>query len=194
MSANGQRALSLSWLYGGRQLVFSATAGAAHHIQLRTLDVTGTGTDLMAGSRALLTAGNSGTSTCVSLLVTPDGGTAICATGAGSPGDTGDTGDTGSDAGCANGGLRFMAFPLHGDPSGKLARVLYQYPGPCHDGTSFTLWTDASASSVIGVTSVNVAHQGGKEAFQVGVITGGRFRPVNIAKSIPPNEYVDLAF
>ncbi len=32
---------SLSWLSGGRQLVFSAsTAASAHHLQLRTLDVT----------------------------------------------------------------------------------------------------------------------------------------------------------
>jgi hypothetical protein len=124
----------------------------------------------------------------MSLQITPDGGTAICATGAGSPGDTG------SDAGCANGGLRFMAFPLPGDPSGKLARVLYQYPGACHDGTSFTLWTDASANSIIGVTKINVASEGIKEAYQVGVITGRRFRPLNIAKIVPPDEYVDLAF
>jgi hypothetical protein len=181
---------TLSWIYGGRQLVFSATAGSADHLQLRTLDVTGTGTDLMADSRALLTADNPGTSTCDSLQVTPDGGTAICATSAGRPGDPA------GNAGCANGRLRFTAFSLPNDPSGKLARVLYQYPGACHDGTSVTLWTDASASSIIGVTSISVATEGGKYAyaFQVGVITGGHFRPLNIAKSVRPGDYVNLAF
>jgi len=180
---------TLSWLYGGRQLVFSAsTAGSAHYLQLRALDVTGAGTDLVAGSRALLTADNPATSRCVSLQITPDGGTAICATRAGAPGDP-----AGS-AGCANGRLRFTAFSLPADPSGKLARILYQYPGACHDGESFALWTDASASSVIGVTRINVDNAGGKEAVQVGVITGGHFRPLNIAKNVPPGNYAGLGF
>jgi hypothetical protein len=177
---------TLSWLYGGRRLVFSAsTAGSAHYLQLRTLDVKGAGTDLMAGSQALLTADNPATSRCVSLQITPDGETAICATRAGSPGDPS------GNAGCANGALRFMAFPLPADPSGKLARVLYQYPGACHDGTSSSLWTDPSASSIIGVTQIN---EGGKESYRVGVITGGRFRPLNIAKIVSPGIYMDLAF
>jgi hypothetical protein len=56
------------------------------------------------------------------------------------------------------------------------------------------LWTDASASSIIGVTRINPNNDGGKEADQIGVITGGRFRPLNIAKSVPPEEYLSLAF
>jgi hypothetical protein len=176
---------TLSWLHD-RQLLFSATAGSAHHFQLRALDVTGAGTDLMAGSRALLTADNPGTSTCASLQITPDGGTAICATQY--PYATG----TGSNAGCANGGLKFIAFPLR--IPNQPGRVLYQYPGACHNGESFTLWTDASASSIIGVTWINPHNDGGKEAVQIGVISGGHFRPLNIAKSVPSGEYADLAF
>jgi hypothetical protein len=176
----------LSWLSDGRHLVFSALAGSVQDMQLRTLDVAGTGTDLMVGSQALFTADSS--ADCASLHVTPDGRTVICPTRAGSPGAP-----PGS-AGCAYGALRFTAFPLPDEPSGKPARVLYRYPGTCHDGMSFTLWTDASASSVIGVTSINVASKGVKEAYQVGVITGGRFRPLNIAKSVPPGDYADLAF
>jgi hypothetical protein len=180
---------TLTWLSGGRQLVFNAgefTAGSAYYSQLRTLDVTATGTDLMADSRPLLTVNNSGASTCLSLQITPDGKAAICATQYAFV-----TGD-GSNAGCANGGLKFIAFPL---PAAKPSRVLYQYRGACHSGESFTLWTDPSASSIIGVTRIDVDNKGTKEAIQIGVITGGRFRPLNIAKSIPSDNYGDrLAF
>src|SRR6202000_2750433 len=70
---------TLSWPNGGRQLVFSATAGSGHAPQLRALDVTGPGANLMADSRPLLTTDSPGTSSCGSLRVTPDGGTAACA-------------------------------------------------------------------------------------------------------------------
>jgi hypothetical protein len=179
---------TLTWLSGGRRLAFNASefmASSAYYSQLRTLDVTATGTDLMADSRPLLTVNNSGASTCLSLQITPDGKAAICATQYAFV-----TGD-GSNAGCANGGLKFIAFPL---PAPKPSRVLYQYRGACHNGVSFTLWTDASASSIIGVTRINLDNAGGKEADQVGVITGGRFRPLNIAKSVPPDNYGGLAF
>jgi hypothetical protein len=186
---SGLSGSTLTWLSGGRRLVFNAsefTAGSAYYSQLRTLNVTATGTDLMADSRALLTVNNSGASTCVSLQITPDGGTAVCATQYAFV-----TGD-GSNAGCANGGLKFIAFPL--PISHQPGRVLYQYRGACHNGESFTLWTDASARSIIGVTRINVANEGGKEAVQVGVITGGHFRPLSIAKSVPQGNYANLAF
>lgn len=175
---------TLSWLDGGRQLVFNAATGPANHDQLRALDVTGTGTDLIAGSRALFTVGDPGTSACRSLRITPDGGTVICATGVGP--------DPRSGPGCANGGLKFIAFPLA--VPRQPGRVLYQYRGGCQDADAFTLWTDASASSIIGMTRVNTASKGVKEAFQAGVIAGGRFRPLNIAKSVPPGDYAGLAF
>ena len=179
---------TLSWLPGGRQLVFNArvpTAGSAYRSQLRVLDVKGTGTNLTADSRALLTLGDTDTSVCESLQITPDGGTAICAT------QYAYTNGTGTNSGCANGGLKFIAFPL---ATPKLGRILYQYRGACHNGVSFMLWTDASASSIIGVIRINPNNDGGKEADQVGVITGGRFRPLNIAKSVPPEEYLSLTF
>jgi hypothetical protein len=135
----------------------------------------------MAGSRVLLTVYDTAVSTCESLQITPDGGTAICATQTG----------IGSDVGCANGGeLKFIAFPL---PAPKPSRVLYQYRGACQDGDSSTLWTDASASSIIGVTRINLT-AGDKETAQVGVITGGHFRPLNIAKSVDPAHYVEIGF
>jgi hypothetical protein len=178
----------LTWLSGGRRIVFSAseyTASQVYYSQLRVLDVTGTGTNLMTDSRALLTVNNSGASTCLSLQITTDGKAAICAT------QYDFMNGSGSNAGCANGGLRFIAFPL---PAPRPSRVLYQYRGACHNGESFTLWTDASASSIISATRINVDNAGGKEAVQIGVISGGRFRPLNIAQSVPPANYAGLGF
>lgn len=182
-SEGGERALS--WPSSGRQLVFLANAGSARDLQLRTLDITGTGTDLVAGSRALLTADNADTSACSWLQITPDGRTVICDTEAGAPGAD-------DSHACANGALKFIAFPL--PVQRRPGRVLYQYPGGCHHGATFTLWTDASASSIIGVTEIGTAAPGVKEAYAIGVITGGRFRPLNIAKSIPPDDYAALVF
>lgn len=162
------------------------TQGPVYHGQLRMLDVKSTGANLTADSRVLLTVGTTGATTCESLQITPDGKTAVCATqyykaGAGS----------GNNAGCANGGLKFTAFPL---PATRPSRVLYQNRGACNNGYSFTLWTDSSASSIIGVTWINPHGAGGREAVQIGVITGGHFRPLNIATSVPPETYPNLAF
>jgi len=44
------------------------------------------------------------------------------------------------------------------------------------------------------VTEIGLTAPGGKEAFAIGVITGGRFRPLNIAKSIHPDDYAALVF
>jgi hypothetical protein len=182
---------TLTWLPGGRQLAFNvnvSTQGPVYHGQLRMLDVKSTGANLTADSRVLLTVGTTGATTCESLQITPDGKTAVCATqyykaGAGS--------GTGTSAACANGGLKFTAFPL---PATRPSRVLYQNRGACNNGDSFTLWTDPSASSIIGVTWINPHGAGGREAVQIGVITGGHFRPLNIATSVPPETYPNLAF
>jgi hypothetical protein len=182
-SEGGERALS--WASGGRQLVFLANAGSARDLQLRALDSTGTGTDLVAGSRALLTANNADTSACGWLQITPDGRTVICDVWAGRPGSD-------DPSGCANGVLQILAFPLPAQR--QPGRVLYQYPGACHHGATFTLWMNASASSIIGVTENGPTAPGGKDSYAIGVITGGRFRPLNIAKSIPPDAYLALVF
>ena len=186
---SGLGASTLSWLSGGRQLVFSAsefTASSAYYLQLRTLDVTGTGTDLMAASRALLTVNNAGASTC-----------ALAADHAGRRNRHLRHSVRLPDRRRQQRGLRKRRTEVHRLPPPRpprARRVLYQYRGACHNGVSFTLWTDASASSIIGVTRINPANEGGKEADQVGVITGGHFRPLNIAKSVSPHDYATLAF
>ena len=176
---------ALSWPSGGRQLVFLANAGSARDLQLRTLDITGTGTDLVADSRVLLTLDNADTSACSFPRITPGGRTVICDTEVGAPGAD-------VSGACANGALKFIAFPLPAQR--RHGRVLYQYPGACHHGATFTLWADASANSIIGVTEIGKAAPGVNEAFAIGVITGGRFRPLNIAKSIRPSDYAALVF
>jgi hypothetical protein len=181
-------ASTLSWLSGGRQLVFSvgqSGAGSAYSLQLRALDVTGAGTDLLAASRALLTVTNSGPSTCYSLHITPDGGTAVCAT------QYAFVIGSGGSAGCANGGLKFTAYAVS---TGKPVRVLYQYRGACHNGLSVLLWMDDSARYIIGATEINVANQGGKQATQLGVISDGRIRRLEISKSVSQEDYGTLAF
>jgi hypothetical protein len=185
-------ASTLSWLSGGRQLVFSTSefkTGSVYNVSLRTLNVTGTGTDLMTASRTLLSIDNTGGSTCVSLHITPDGGTVICGTQYAFLTGTG----TGSNAGCANGGLEFIdvSFPV------RLSKtpVLYQYRGACHNGVSYLPWTDASGSTIIGVTVINPFNEGGKQAGQVGVITDGHLRPLKIANSVSsPRDYASLSF
>jgi hypothetical protein len=180
--------VTLSWLPGGQQLVFSVgqfTTGTDYSLQLRRLDVTGSATDLLAASRGLLTIPNSGPSTCNSLHITPDGETAICAT------QYDFESDGGSNAGCAGGGLQFTAYSIR---TGKPVRVLYQNRGACHNGAFITLWTGASASEIIGETGINLANEGGKQAFQLGVITGGHFRPLKISSSVYPWDYGRAAF
>ncbi len=179
---------TLTWLANGRQLVFSVgafTTGSSYTLQLRALDVAGSGTDLMTGSRALLTVPNSGPSTCDSLHITPNGETAVCAT------QYDFLSGGGSNAGCANGGLELTAYSIRtGEPVG----VLYRYQGACHNGLSSLLWTDASARYIIGATVINEANEGGKLAGQLGVIANGHFRPLKIAKSAPAAYYGTVAF
>jgi hypothetical protein len=184
---------TLSWLSDGRQLAFSdvppgAGQGSAQQDQLRTLDVTGAGTDLLADSRVVLTLKSPGSSpsNCWTMHLTPDGATVICGTQYSFL-----DGGAGAKAGCANGGLEFTAYSAR---TGRLVRVLYQYRGACSNGLSSVLWTDASASSIIGATETDIANQGGKQASQLGVITDGHIRPLKLAKSVSPADYGTIAF
>ena len=182
---------TLSWLPGGRHLAFSNIppgTRAGHQDQLRTIDVTGPGTNLRAASRAVLTVTNqiSSPSSCWTMDLTPDGGTVTCAT------TYGYGGLTGTDAGCANGGLEVTAYSAR---TGKPVRVLYKFRDACSDGLAAVLWTDSSARYIIGATetdlpgTTNTPHAG-----QLGVITNGHFRPLRLPKSVSPKDYLMIAF
>ena len=182
---------TLSWLSGGRQLVFSdlslgAPRRSYQQSQLRTIHLTGSGTDLLADSRVLFALSTPVTSpgSCATMHATPDGGTVICGFQYGVL-------SGGTNAGCANGGLEFTAYSV---PVGKPVRVLYRYPGPCDNGRTEVLWTDASAKYVIGALEIDVANQGGPQTGRLGVIIDGRLRLLPMAKALPAAAYLTAAF
>jgi hypothetical protein len=182
--------LTLSWLPGGRRLAFTASSpGGPQENQLRTLDLTASGTDLMADSRAVLTVRipASNPSTCWMMQLAPDGGTVVCGTQFAvfnGPADN---------AGCANGGLEFTSYSV---ATGKPERVLYRYQsrGACFDGLADPLWTGSSGSSIVGATEINIGNQGGKQVDQLGVITDGRIRLLKLPSSVSPDYDGIVAF
>lgn len=180
---------TLSWLPGGRQLAFSVVPpGGSPGNQLRTLDLTASGTDLMAASRALLTVKSPGTSpsSCYTMYLTPDGGTAICATQYAFI-----VGPPGTSAGCANGGLEFTAYSVR---TGQPIRDLYQYRGACHSGLADVLWTGSSATSIVGAIEIDETSQGEIQNGELGVITDGRIRLLNLPTSVSRTFYALVAF
>lgn len=183
--AGGPAQDSVSWTSDGRQLAFNSFLSHPERYQLRTLDVTGSGTDLMAASRAVVTVPLSAAATCDSLHLTPDGGTVICAT------QYAFLINPGTNAGCANGGLELIAYSAR---TGKPVRVLYPYRGACHNGISSLLWTDASATEIVGAVQIDLANEGGKQTGQLGVITDGHIRLLKLPKSVSPTYYGIVAF
>jgi hypothetical protein len=172
---------TLSWLPNGRQLAFTATPPGADQggsNQLRILDVTGSGTDLITASRVLLTleSPSSSPSSCWSMSLTPDGGTVICASKYGVL-----EAGPGTPAGCANGGLEFTAYSAR---TGKAVRVLYRNRGACSRGVTLVAWTDASARYIVG--DIDVYDKAGTQAVQLGVITDGHIRPLKLPKNVNP--------
>ena len=184
--ASGPAASTLSWLSDGRHLAFSVVQASipADSLQLRLLDVTGSGTDLIADSRALLKVTLAGPANCWMMRITPDGGTVVCGT------QYAFVSGAGSSAGCAQDGPGFTAYSVR---TGKPVRVLYKYTGPCSNGLSYVLWTGASARYVIGVTEIN-PYSGGKPSGQLGVITDGHISLLKLPKSVSLTDYPDVAF
>jgi hypothetical protein len=182
---------TLSWLAGGRQLSFSHIPPGRHDAdqdQLRTIDVTGHGTDLLAASHVVLTVTDppSSPSTCWTLTLTPDGGTVICGTQYNESTD-----DRGTDAGCASAGLEFTAYSAR---TGKPVRVLYKYQGSCSNGETAVLWTDSSARYVIGATETNLGNQDGEPGRQLGVINDGHIRLLKLPASVRLTNFLTAAF
>jgi hypothetical protein len=155
---------------------------------MRTINVTGPGTNLRSASHVVLTVTNpiSSPSSCWTMGLTTDGGTVTCAT------TYGYGGLTGTDAGCANGGLEVTAYSAR---TGRPVRALYKFRDACSDGLAAVLWTDSSARSIIGATETdlpggtNTPHAG-----QIGVITDGHMRPLKLAKGVSLKDYLMIAF
>jgi hypothetical protein len=176
-------ALHLTWLSDGRHVAFDAVYSAS--VQVRTLDVSAPGADLLADSRTLITIPLSGPDTCYSAQATPDGRSVVCAT------QYGFLVGGGSAAGCAKHGPRFVVYSVR---TGKPVRVVYQYPGPCTSGLANVLWTDASASLVIGAVRFPDA-SGTLGTGQLGVMTkAGGFQPIKLPKTVIPVDFASIAF
>jgi len=175
---------NLTWLADGMHLAFGVSAGpeTAPAMQVRSLDMTAQGTNLLTASRVLVTMPQSGPAACFSAQVTPDGGTVVCGT------RYNVTAKGGSPAGCARQGPGFTVYSAR---TGKLVRVLYRYPGPCTSGQARLLWLDASATHVIGAVLTGAGLLSG----QLGVITkAGGFQAVRLAKEVTVQDYSFIAF
>jgi hypothetical protein len=178
----------LSWLPDSRHVVFETEGSAG--LELRSVDVTARGTDLLAASRLLLTIPL--TDDCGSVQATPDGTTALCVT------------NWGSNPGAANGatspplcssanGTKFVIYSVR---TGKPVRVPYRYHVPCKPAGGTVLWMDASASHVIGaVMSGSSAAPDVLTTGSLGVITqAGGFQPIKLPKAITARDYPYMAF
>lgn len=173
---DGEWATGVSWTADSRTVAFStvvtsATYAAAHSaLTERLIGATARSGDLAAASTAVLKApGN-----CMSLLLTPDGGTVVCATQANffqfnSP-----------PSGC--GGKHGPMFVAYSAVTGKRLRVLYQYPGPCVRALDTVLWADNSARHVIAEVQTDFGGNPRVITDRYGVAAAGKFVKFPVAK------------
>jgi hypothetical protein len=136
------------------------------------LSTTAPSGDLAAASKVVLSAPSS----CSSLLLTPDGGTVVCATQVDYPpllrGSTAPTD-------CAKNEPMFVAYSA---ATGKRLRDLYQYTGACDSAVYTVLWADDSARHVIGETQTRL--QGNPQYIdRYGVAAAGNFTKFQV---VPP--------
>ncbi|HTR90269.1 MAG TPA: hypothetical protein VMI73_00835 [Trebonia sp.] len=176
-------AADLSWLSDGKHVTFGAVYTTS--MQVRTLDVTAPGADLLADSRVLVTIPLSGAGACETAQATPDGGIVACAT------QYNFVSQSGPSADCPKHGPGFIAYSVR---TGKPARVLYRYSKPCTSGIANTVWLDASASHVIGAVRFPSASDA-VDTGELGVITRtGGFQPVKLPKAVIPADFESMTF
>ena len=172
----GVQGTGVSWTADSRQVAFSdvMTTGSNTYsgvLEERLISATAPSGDLASASKVLLKApGN-----CSSLLLTPDGGTVVCATQVNYP--PGDRSST-APADCAKNEPMFVAYSA---ATGKRLRVLYQYTGACDEAVFTVLWTDNSARHVIGETQIGL--KGDPFTNRYGVAVAGNFTKFQV---VPP--------
>ncbi len=161
----------LSWLDDGHTLAFAYPADSADR-DVRTLNTTSPGTNLIAGSRAVFSA-PTGHTCDSSLLMTADGKSVIC--GVFAP----------NNGWCTTGQLALTAYSV---ATGKLERVLYRYQGRCSFGAAIVVWAK-SAKLAIGLITVSKSvppQSPGPLTVMSGVATPGKFTslPVTLMRGI----------
>jgi hypothetical protein len=172
LRADGANAYGLSWLADGRHIAFRFDAYAknstTHLVTVRTLDVAAAGHDLLANSRLDLQLPLSDTrpeptEQCFSSLATPDGSSVICGTASVT---------VQAHSGCSG---TPSSFDRYSTAAGQFLRALY-LSSSCSGGAAVPLWTDASASQVIGlIQGTATAH--GPGAPVLGLIMAENFTP-----------------
>jgi hypothetical protein len=167
----------LTWLDDGNTLAFLYRALSTHQ-DVRTLNTTSPGTNLIADSRTVFTVPNGHTCDS-SLMMTSDGKAVICGT-------------FGPNSGwCTSGQLALNTYSV---TTGKLERVLYQYQGKCVSGSAQVVWAKSATLAIALVTiskppaippqpvsnAVGVATPGKFTSLPI-TLTGGAYGPGDIA-------------
>jgi hypothetical protein len=169
---SGIQQAGVSWTADSRQVAFSTVVTTSHYssngaLEERLIGATAPSGDLAAASKAVLKApGN-----CTSLLLTPDGGTVVCATQVNYLHLTPTTN-------CGKNGPMFVAYSA---ATGKLLRVLYQYTGACDEALDTVLWTDDSARHVIGEQTI-ILRNPEQSIDRYGVAAAGKFTKFPVAQ------------
>lgn len=166
----------LTWLDDGHTLAFAYPADKAQR-DVRTLNVTGPGTNLVADSRTVFTVPDGHTCDW-SLLMTADGKSVICGVLAANNGW------------CTTGQLTLDAYSV---ATGKLDRVLYRYQGKCQMGSTYALWAKSASLAIAVITVTKQAPLGTPGAFtaRFGILTPGGFSSLPI--TVPGLADLDFA-
>jgi hypothetical protein len=157
----------VSWTADSRQVAFSTVTTGMYPVseggalEERLISDTASSGDLATASKVVL----KGPDNCGSLLLTPDGGTVVCATQVNYPPPT-------SAAGCGKDQPMFVAYSA---VTGKRLHVLYQHTGACYSGVDTVLWSDASAQHVIGETQITSQGNPPESTDRYGVAAAGQF-------------------
>jgi hypothetical protein len=171
---DGVQQTGVSWTADSRQVAFSTAIGGTTYsgvLEERVIEATAPSGDLAAASKAVLRA----PSNCSSLLLTPDGGTVVCATLVNYPPPTSLQSRPTAPAVCGKDGPMFVAYSA---VTGQRLRVLYQYTGTCDYGVETVLWSDNSARHVIGEQYLSQQHQ---VTDRYGVAAAGQFSKFQVA-------------
>ena len=176
---NGIQQAGVSWTEDSRQVAFSTviTTGANRDsgvLEERLIGATAPSGDLAAASKTVFKAAGN----CSSLLLTPDGGTVVCATLINYPPATSIGPHPGSPGVCGRDGPMFVAYSA---ATGQRLRVLYQYTGTCYYGVDTVLWSDNSAQHVIGEQTIT-QHNSPQRIDRYGVAAAGKFAEFQVAQ------------
>jgi hypothetical protein len=168
----------LSWINGDRSVDFRwiATGPSARGpgtLQVRAVDVTPGGHDLLSDSRLVLPVpspvlqGSYVSDPCSRWLATSDGRTIVC----------GSTGGNGTTFACPAVPPSFVSYST---VTGKPLQVLYRYQGQCVNGQALLQWINPSGSQAIGFILMDKVVNGKNTSVPslFGVAVGFRFTPL----------------